>query len=104
MGPFPLSKKGNRYIVVAVDYVTKWAEAVALPVAGASEVADFFVHEILLRHGAPRSLTTDQGKCFVARMMQGILQMLQTNHRTTTAYHQQANGLVLGTAVRPVRL
>ena len=94
LGPFPLSKKGNRYIVVAVDYVTKWAEAVALPVAGAREVADFFVHEILLRHGAPKSLTTDQGKCFVARMMQGILQMLQTNHRTTTAYHQQANGQV----------
>ncbi len=62
LGPFPMSKKGNKYIIVAVDYVTKWAEEVALPVAGAAEVADFFVHEILLRHGAPRSLTTDQGK------------------------------------------
>jgi hypothetical protein len=92
--PFPLSRKGNRYIVVAVDNVTKWAEAVALPVAGAMEVADFFVHEILLRHGAQRSLTTDQGECFVVRIMQRILQVLQTNHRTTTAYHQQANGQV----------
>jgi hypothetical protein len=35
LGPFPVSKLGNRYIVVAVDYVTKWAEAVALPIAGA---------------------------------------------------------------------
>jgi transposase InsO family protein len=67
---------------------------VTLPVAGARELADFFVHEILLRHEAPRSLTTDQGKCFVARMMQGILQVLQMNHRTTTAYHQQAKGQV----------
>ena len=64
------------------------------PPPPAREVADFSVHDILLRHGAPRSLTTDQGKCFVARMMQGILQVLQTNHRTTTAYHQQANGQV----------
>ena len=60
LGPFLFSKKGNRYIVVAVDYVTKWVEAVALPVAEAMEVADFFVHEILLVHGAPSSLTTDQ--------------------------------------------
>ncbi len=94
LGPFPASSLGNRYIIVAVDYVTKWAEAVALPVAGAKQVAEFFVQEILLRHGAPRKLTTDQGKCFVATMMQRVLTAMETNHRTTTAYHPQANGLV----------
>ncbi len=68
--------------------------AAVLPVAGAAEVADFFVHEILLRLDmtTPRNSTTDQGKCFVARMMQQVLRVLQTNHRTTTAYHPQGNG------------
>ena len=94
LGPFPTSSLGNRYIVVAVDYVTKWAEAVALHTAGAKQVAEFFVTEILLRHGAPRKLTTDQGKCFVATMMQRVLAAMETNHQTTTAYHPQANGLV----------
>ncbi|KZS10222.1 Uncharacterized protein APZ42_025362 [Daphnia magna] len=94
LGPFPTSSLGNRYIIVAVDYVTKWAEAVAQPVAGAEQVAEFFVKEILLRHGAPRKLTTDQGKCFVATMMQRVLAAMETNHQTTTAYHPQANGLV----------
>jgi hypothetical protein len=72
LGPFPVSSRGNRYIIVAVDYVTKWAEAVALPVAGAKQVAEFFVQEVLLRHGAPKKQTTDQGKCFVATMMQRV--------------------------------
>jgi hypothetical protein len=94
LGPFPTSQAGNRYIIVAVDYVTKWAEAAALPIAGAQQVADFFLNEVLLRHGAPRKLTTDQGKCFTAKMMQKVVRAMETNHQTTTAYHPQANGLV----------
>ncbi|KZR96402.1 Uncharacterized protein APZ42_009273, partial [Daphnia magna] len=66
LGPFPQSKTGNTNIVVAVDYVTKWAETKALPRADAAEVADFLVKSVLLRHGAPRQLTTDQGRCFMA--------------------------------------
>lgn len=68
LGSFPMSKKGKK-IVVEGDYATKWMEAVGLTVAGAAEVTDFFDHEIMLRNGAPRCLTTDQGKCFVARMV-----------------------------------
>ena len=94
LGPFPTSQAGNRYIIVAVDYVTKWAEAAALPIAGAQQVADFFLNEVLLCHDAPRKLTTDQGKCFTAKMMQKVVRAMETNHQTTTAYHPQANGLV----------
>ncbi|KZR95607.1 Uncharacterized protein APZ42_010569, partial [Daphnia magna] len=94
LGPFPLSKSRNKIIVVAVDYVTKWVETRALPSADASEVADFLVKFVLLRHGAPCQLTTDQGRCFTAEVPQKVLQALETNHRTTTAYRPQANGLV----------
>ncbi|KZS19711.1 Uncharacterized protein APZ42_013760 [Daphnia magna] len=94
LGPFPLSKSGNKSIVVAVYYVTKWEETRALPSADASEVADFLVKCVLLRHGAPPQLTTDQKRCFTAKVTQKVLQALKTNHRTTTAYRSQANGLV----------
>ncbi|KZS06649.1 Uncharacterized protein APZ42_029823 [Daphnia magna] len=94
LGPFPLSKGGNRHIVVAVDYVTKWAETRALPTADAVEVANFLVKAVLLRHGAPRQLTTDRERCFIAEVTQNVLRALETNHRTTTAYRPQANGLV----------
>lgn len=59
LSPLPISERENRYTVVVVDYATKRAEATALPVVGAKQVAEFFVHEILLRHGAPKKLTTD---------------------------------------------
>ncbi|KZS06596.1 Uncharacterized protein APZ42_029928 [Daphnia magna] len=93
-GPFPLSKGGNTNIVVAIDYFTKWAETKALPRAGATEVADFLVKCVLLRHDAPRQLKTNQGRCFMAEVTQKVLQAMETNFKPTTAYRPQANGLV----------
>lgn len=74
--PFSLSKKNNRYIIVAVDYVTKLLETKAVAVADAAEVAKFFTENILLRHGAHRALNTNQRKCFTAEVMQVILKNL----------------------------
>ena len=94
LGPFPLSKKGKRYIIVAVDYLTKWVEVQALPTGKANGVAEFFVNQIFLRHGAPEQIITDRGKCFIADLTQEVAKKLQTNHKTTSAYHPQANGQV----------
>lgn len=94
LGPFPLSKSENTNKIVAIDYVTKWAETKALPRVKATEVAYFLVKCVLLRHGASRQLTTDQGRCFMAEVTQRVLQAVGTNHTPTTAYRPQANGLV----------
>jgi hypothetical protein len=93
LGPFPRSLKGNCHIIVAVDYFTKWVETKAIPAATAIAVAEFFVESIVLRHGAPKAILTDQGKCFNNAMMKAVLRLLQTEYRTTTPYHPQANGL-----------
>lgn len=55
-------------------------------------MAEFFINNLVLRHGAPKKITTTQGKCFLAEMVQKGLRALLTNHRTTTAYRPQANG------------
>ncbi len=94
LGPFPQTKAGNKYIIVAIDYITKWAETASLKSGDAQSVAEFFVKMVVLRHGAPAHLTTDQGKCFLADLFQKIMASLETNHRTTTAYHPQSNGQV----------
>ena len=63
MGPFPKSY-GNEYILVVVDYVSKWVEAVALPTNDARVVIKFLKKNIFTRFGTPRALISDGGKHF----------------------------------------
>lgn len=93
LGPFPTSTNGNKWIVVATDYLTRYAETASLPSGTAIEVASFFVKNIVLRHGAPMVLITDRGTAFTAELTQQILRLSHTVHRKTTAYHPQTNGL-----------
>ncbi|KAM7311133.1 DDE-type integrase/transposase/recombinase [Ixodes scapularis] len=93
LGPFPPSTSGNRWIIVATDYLTRYAETKALPSGTAVEVAKFFIESIVLRHGAPEVLITDRGSSFMAQLTQEIFRLSHTSHRRTTAYHPQTNGL-----------
>ncbi|KZS05277.1 TE: Gypsy retrotransposon integrase 1-like protein [Daphnia magna] len=94
LGPFPLSTKGNKMIIVAVDYLTKWVELKAMPTGKADDVAEFFVNPILLRHGAPEQIITDRGKYFTSDLTQAVVKKLHTNHKITSSYHFQENGAV----------
>ena len=94
IGPFPLSKSGNRHTIVAVDYLTKWVITKAVPTADSKELVNFLVHRVVLQHGAPTFLISDRGKCLTSSFSKQLYDVLQTNHLTTTAYHPQCNGLV----------
>lgn len=93
LGPFPTSYTGNKWIVVTTDYLTRYAETKLVPRATATEVSTFFVHDIVLRHGAPSVLITDRGTAFTAELIWEIVTLTHTNHRKTTVYHPQTNGL-----------
>ncbi len=56
VGPLPITREGNRYIVVAMNYFSRWPEAKSLKVANAETVATFIYEEIICRFGAPRIL------------------------------------------------
>ncbi|XP_037519509.1 uncharacterized protein K02A2.6-like [Rhipicephalus sanguineus] len=92
LGPFPTSTYGNKWIAVASDYLTRYAETTPLPSSNATEVASYLVN-IALRHGAPEVLITDRGTIFTAELTQQILRLSHTMHRRTTADHLQTNGL-----------
>ena len=93
LGPFPMSDDGNTMLLCTIDYLTKWIEIQALPDGKAKGVAEFLFKRIFLRHGAPRYIISDRGKCFLAELNQELMRRLGITHRTTSSYHAQCNGL-----------
>ena len=93
MGPFP-SSYGNKYILVAVDYVSKWVEAVASPTNDASVVIKLFKSIIFPRFGVPRIVISDGGTHFINKVFVGLLKKNGVQHRVATPYHPQTSGQV----------
>ncbi|PNY14157.1 retrotransposon protein putative unclassified [Trifolium pratense] len=90
----PASSKNQRYIIVGIDYFTKWIEAVPLPNVDQEEVISFIQNHIIYRFGIPETITTDQGSVFTGRKMQEFAQQTGFKLLTSTPYYAQANGQV----------
>ncbi|GJU28211.1 reverse transcriptase domain-containing protein [Tanacetum coccineum] len=90
MGPFPKSHKFE-YILVAIDYVSKWAEAEALPTNDARVVVNF-LKKLFSHFGIPKALISDRGTHFCNHQMEKILKKYGVHHRIATAYHPQTSG------------
>src|SRR5436190_15029925 len=93
-GPLPLTTKRNRYLVVAMDYFTKWPEAKAIPNAKAETVAQFIFEEIICRHGVPKEILSDRGTHFNNALIDELCRRYQTKYRLTSSYRPQTNGMV----------
>ncbi|GJZ35445.1 reverse transcriptase domain-containing protein [Tanacetum coccineum] len=92
MGPFP-SSRGNKYILVAVDYLSKWVEAKALPTNDARVVVKF-LKSLFSRFGAPRAIISDRGTHFCNDKFARVMSKYGVTHRLSTPYHPQTSGQV----------
>ncbi|GJS00842.1 reverse transcriptase domain-containing protein [Tanacetum coccineum] len=92
MGPFP-SSRGNKYILVAVDYLSKWVEAKALPTNDARVVCKF-LKSLFARFGAPRAIISDRETHFCNDQFAKVMLKYGVTHRLSTAYHPQTSGQV----------
>ncbi|GKD45027.1 reverse transcriptase domain-containing protein, partial [Tanacetum coccineum] len=92
MGPFP-SSRGNKYILVAVDYLSKWVEAKALPTNDARVVVKF-LKSLFARFETPRAIISDRGTHFCNDQFAKVMSKYGVTHRLATAYHPQTSGQV----------
>ena len=91
IGPFP-SSFSNLYILLAIDYVSKWVEAISTRMNDASVVVKFLRSHIFTRFDTSRGLIADGGTHFCNKLVDKVLQKYGVRHCTSLAYHPQENG------------
>ncbi|KAJ8333691.1 hypothetical protein SKAU_G00410100 [Synaphobranchus kaupii] len=96
LGPFPVTDSSNRYVLVAMDYFTKWPKAYAVPDQSASTTAEKLVEEMFARFGAPAELHSDQGRNFKSQVFGEVCRRLGLSKTRTTLLYSQSDGLVEG--------
>ncbi|KAG1282954.1 hypothetical protein G6F66_011024 [Rhizopus arrhizus] len=92
VGELPLTQKGNRWLLTAVDFSTNWPIARAVPDATAETVADFIYEEIVMKFGCPTEIVTDRGANFTSKLVKQYAQRIRTTHKLTSAFHPRTNG------------
>nr|CAN68648.1 hypothetical protein VITISV_002821 [Vitis vinifera] len=93
MGPFPMSF-GNSYILVGVDYVSKWVEAIPCKHNVHRVVLKFLKENIFSRFGVPKAIISDGGTHFCNKPFEALLAKYGVKHKLATPYHPQTSGQV----------
>ena len=95
IGPIdPTTSNGHRFILVAIDYFTKWVEATSHKSVTKKVVDDFVKNNIICRFGIPESIITDNGTNLNSDLMRSMCEKFKISHRNSTAYRPQMNGAV----------
>ena len=93
IGPFPTSF-GYIYILVGVDYVSKWVEAVPCRAADHKTVLKFLKENIFSRFGVPKAIISYGGSHFCNKPFENLLSKYGVKHKVATPYHPQTSGKV----------
>ena len=93
MGPFSVSF-GYSYILVEVEYVSKWVEAIPCKVANHRVVLKFLKENIFSRFGVPKAIISDGGSHFCNKPFETFLAKYEVKHKVATPYHPQTSGQV----------
>jgi transposase InsO family protein len=91
MGHFP-SSCNNKFILVAMDYVFKWVEAISNPTADSKVVQRLFKKVIFPRFGVLKTVISDEGSHFINRKLNNLLKKYGVTHKVATPYHPQTSG------------
>ncbi|MCO5548570.1 hypothetical protein L7F22_002030 [Adiantum nelumboides] len=94
IGPLPRATSGKLYIIMGVDYMTRWAEATTTSRITAVEVAKFIFEHICCRFKVPLEILLNRGPGFKGDLVGELMKKLKIKRRHSTPYYPQCNGLV----------
>ncbi|GJV02104.1 reverse transcriptase domain-containing protein [Tanacetum coccineum] len=94
LGPLTPARGGAKFVVVAIDYFTKWVEAKPLVKITGKEIIRFVMDNIICRYGLPRIIVTDNGAQLVSDPFKSWCKRFEIQQMNTAVAHPQANGLV----------
>ena len=94
LGPLPTSQGNLKYVVVAVEYFSKWIKAKPLATITSAIVQKFFWPNIVCRFGVPKVVTVDNGTQFDAETLKTFCNQIGTKIHFASVRHPKSNGLV----------
>jgi len=94
VGKLPTTARGNKFVIVVTEYMSRYAFAFPVKDITSATIARKILKHILLVHGAPECILTDQGSNFNLALAQEFYRLFQIAKNTTTAYHPQCDGLI----------
>ena len=92
MGPLPQGKRQMKFLLVAIDYFTKWVEVEALATIIETKVQNFVWKNIICRFGIPRTIISDNGRQFYSQAFRSFCSNLGIRNKYSSPGHPQANG------------
>ena len=94
VGPLRKSTRGNKYIIVCIEYVSKYAMCRAVPRVRAQEVCEFLIQEVFCKLGGVRNVISDRGSVFRSSLVKDTIVRFGAKSCFSTAFHPQTSGLV----------
>ncbi|XP_057734463.1 uncharacterized protein LOC130949870 [Arachis stenosperma] len=94
VGPFPMAPGQLRYLIIGIDYYTKWIEAEPLAFITATQCRKFLWRQVITRFGIPEIVISDNGTQFADKKFREFLKRLCISHRFSSVEHPQTNGQV----------
>ena len=94
MGPFPIGRRQLKFVVVAIDYFTKWVEAEPVAMITERNIQNFVWKAVICRFDIPRVLVSDNGKQFDNLKFRYFSEELGIRNHYSSPGHPQANGQV----------